>query len=333
MLDSILVTIIVLALFRFFINSIIGIAVAINAYKKRNPPQQKIEKTKNYSSSPIYNSKEKSKSSSPPIRYPPTPPSSMSYYQANTIPKSGDNGYKTRTYNSIYNTPKKTKAETASSLPKVNESNQNQMVLHTNTQPSLANRKISQNAKAIEALNKHLTPLFLCSNKKVGLFFEYSEAIFYKRAQKWAAENNCVVFSKVRIADIIYVPIDNKFSNNQEIFWGIAQKHFDFVVFRPITNHYGEFNLIPNLIIEIDGTSHSTDERKERDELIDTLIENYNAIPYAKRKLTLIHICAQDLPHPDSLWEVIKCINIKEIHLNRVSGSVDTILSTYVNKT
>lgn len=193
---------------------------------------------------------------------------------------------------------------------------------------------ISFNGAAISALNNDDgIPIYLCSNNwgRVGCFFEQSEAIFYQKAQQWAMANKCVIFAKVRIADIMYIPIDIRYNNSYTVFRALSQKHFDFVLARPKYMSGDEINMVPKLVVEIDGLSHNTDTRRERDELIDTLISKYNSKKQTFCKITLIHLEMQTLSNPNSLWRVKKCIQHGNVPPNDLWNSIGEILSQFIN--
>lgn len=195
-------------------------------------------------------------------------------------------------------------------------------------------KPISFNGAAISALNNDDgIPIYLCSNNwgRVGCFFEQSEAIFYQKAQQWAMANKCVIFAKVRIADIMYIPIDIRYNNSYTVFRALSQKHFDFVLARPKYMSGGEINMVPKLVVEIDGLSHNTDTRRERDELIDTRISKYNSKKQTFCKITLIHLEMQTLSNPNSLWRVKKCIQHGNVPPNDLWNSIGEILSQFIN--
>lgn len=78
----------------------------------------------------------------------------------------------------------------------------------------------------------------------------------YWRIRKWADSKNLIVFTKVRLADLVS-PRDNR---NQTLFWKIQAKHIDFVVC--------DQNINVKCIIELQDRSHYKPERIERDKFV-----------------------------------------------------------------
>lgn len=183
--------------------------------------------------------------------------------------------------------------------------------------------------KAIQALNQNKVPLSLCTLYNNGQFLEESEALFFEQANGWASKHGYVLFSKVRIADIIHISSLDKYQLNRTIFRAMALKHFDFVLFRPIRNESGKINLIPKLIIEIDGLSHYEESRRERDQFIDTLITKYNLQKKHLMKLILIHIGRQSVYDSNTLWGVIRCVQNGYEEVDNSWMTTDMLLSSY----
>jgi len=73
--------------------------------------------------------------------------------------------------------------------------------------------------------------------------------------------NSGVVFSKVRVADVLSPEKGLSRSDWQRAFNAISSKHFDFIVCEP-----GDCTI--KLAIELDDSSHGTSKAKQRDELI-----------------------------------------------------------------
>ncbi|MDA0148345.1 DUF2726 domain-containing protein [Vibrio sp. LaRot3] len=89
-----------------------------------------------------------------------------------------------------------------------------------------------------------------------------SELAFY-RALTVSVRNRHLVFSKVRIADVLS-PKKGEYdkSNWRRAFNQIACKHYDFVLCDPET-------LDIHMVIELDDSSHERGDRKERDAFVD----------------------------------------------------------------
>lgn len=89
-----------------------------------------------------------------------------------------------------------------------------------------------------------------------------SELAFY-RALTVSVKNRHLIFSKVRIADVLS-PKKGEYdkSNWRRAFNQIACKHYDFVLCDPET-------LDIHMVIELDDSSHERSDRKKRDVFVD----------------------------------------------------------------
>ncbi|EGU47019.1 hypothetical protein VII00023_02049 [Vibrio ichthyoenteri ATCC 700023] len=89
-----------------------------------------------------------------------------------------------------------------------------------------------------------------------------SELAFY-RALTVSVKNRHLIFSKVRIADVLS-PKKGEYdkSNWRRAFNQIACKHYDFVLCDPET-------LDIHMVIELDDSSHERNDRKKRDVFVD----------------------------------------------------------------
>lgn len=74
-----------------------------------------------------------------------------------------------------------------------------------------------------------------------------------------------IVFSKVRLADLLYIPRGTK--SRQAAFNRIQSKHIDFVVCDKDT-------IRPFLAIEFDDSSHDSPSRRKRDEFVDKAMKS-----------------------------------------------------------
>ncbi len=90
-----------------------------------------------------------------------------------------------------------------------------------------------------------------------------AELNFYRILNNICNELDCLLFSKVRVADIVKV---RSIENRQSYFNRIKSKHIDFVLCDK--NH-----LKPLLCIELDDKSHNNLKRIERDKFIDEIID------------------------------------------------------------
>ncbi|MGN0678338.1 MAG: DUF2726 domain-containing protein [Oscillospiraceae bacterium] len=184
---------------------------------------------------------------------------------------------------------------------------------------------------AILALNQNKVPLRLCTSANSGLFLDNYETFFYEDAVKWASQNNCVVFSKVRICDIIRIDNIERYKLNRTIFKAISSRHFDFVILSKICEPDGYTKLIPRMIVEIDGTSHYQSDRIERDNLIDNLICCYNFKQNREDfKLILLHLSMKSMETTNRQWNVIADVRANK---NKYSISeplhIEEILNLY----
>lgn len=96
--------------------------------------------------------------------------------------------------------------------------------------------------------------------KKRTYFFTKNELNFYRELAKETASLNLVLFSKVRLADIIEPR--EKGSTWQSQFNRIRSKHVDFVL-------CDLPSIKPVLVIELDDNSHDRTDRQERDSFVD----------------------------------------------------------------
>lgn len=100
--------------------------------------------------------------------------------------------------------------------------------------------------------------------KKKIYFFSKNELNFYRELDQKATELNLILFSKVRLADIVE-PI-GKGSNWQSQFNRIRSKHVDFIL-------CDLPSIKPVLVIELDDNSHNKPDRQERDTFVDRVLE------------------------------------------------------------
>lgn len=91
-------------------------------------------------------------------------------------------------------------------------------------------------------------------------FFSAAERSFYEVLRRVIPEHT--VFAKVRLADVIRVPKGTdawRAHQNR-----IDRKHLDFVIC--------DANLAPVAAVELDDSSHESEERRERDEFVDAAL-------------------------------------------------------------
>lgn len=99
--------------------------------------------------------------------------------------------------------------------------------------------------------------------RKKDYLFNGSELTFY-RILKIAIHGKLDLFSKVRLADVVYITGSEKY--NKYNWYRIQAKHLDFLLCAPDGR--------PLLAIELDGSSHNAPDRIERDKFIDEMLED-----------------------------------------------------------
>lgn len=102
--------------------------------------------------------------------------------------------------------------------------------------------------------------------------FTSAEFAFYKVLRS-AVGDRFTILVKVRIADL--VDVERGATKRQAKLNRIMKKHVDFVLCDPCT-------MVPTLAIELDGSSHEADDRRERDALVDAI--------YAAVGLPCLHV-------------------------------------------
>jgi very-short-patch-repair endonuclease len=86
-----------------------------------------------------------------------------------------------------------------------------------------------------------------------------AERSFYGALQQ-AAGNEHLIFAKIRVADLLYMPKGTQ--RRQSHFNRIQAKHIDFVL-------CDRDNIRPILAIELDDSSHAAASRQSRDQFVD----------------------------------------------------------------
>lgn len=100
-----------------------------------------------------------------------------------------------------------------------------------------------------------------------------NEWYFYKQLKPVADKLNYSILCKVRVADLVDIEKGLDKSRWQTAFNRINKKHIDFVLCKPE-------NLYPELLIELDDSTHKSDKVIKRDEFIEKLYEKtgYNLL-------------------------------------------------------
>jgi hypothetical protein len=94
------------------------------------------------------------------------------------------------------------------------------------------------------------------------LLLTNNELTFYRKLKPVADSHGFVVLSKIRIAD--YVEVIPGTSYYKGMFGKISQKHVDFALARPD-------NLQIEYLIELDDVTHTSRDRRERDQWVNGL--------------------------------------------------------------
>ncbi len=94
--------------------------------------------------------------------------------------------------------------------------------------------------------------------------FTYNEKDAYRKLKPMAEKLGYTVFAKVRLLDLVEPIKGNK--KYKAYFWKIQAKHVDFV----LCDH----KLVAKYIIELDDSSHNREDRKERDNFVDEVVES-----------------------------------------------------------
>ncbi len=92
-----------------------------------------------------------------------------------------------------------------------------------------------------------------------------NEWYFYKQLKPVADKLNYSILCKVRVADLVDIEKGLDKSQWQTAFNRINKKHIDFVLCKPE-------NLYPELLIELDDSTHKSDKVAKRDEFIEKIV-------------------------------------------------------------
>jgi len=127
-------------------------------------------------------------------------------------------------------------------------------------------------------------------------FFTITERNFYNKIVPIAEKMNTVIFSKVRLADLISVKEKSK---DYYKHWNkIKSKHIDFVICDK--NSYK-----PLFVLELDDKSHEKENRIERDKFVDNALSN--------AKVPIFHIKVSNSYNEDYINEIFKTFTNKDI--------------------
>lgn len=102
------------------------------------------------------------------------------------------------------------------------------------------------------------------SYHKNKYFLTDAEKNFFFVLKPIADRHNLLIFSKVRLLDLFFVPRYDRSSRSR-----IIQKHVDFVLCEPR-------NIDPICAIELDDSSHNQESRIERDDFVNKVFNSAN---------------------------------------------------------
>lgn len=93
-----------------------------------------------------------------------------------------------------------------------------------------------------------------------------NEYWFYKSLKEIADKYDFAVLAKIRFADLVEVSAEADKKEYMKYFGKIKSKHIDFILCK-------KDNLYPELLIELNDSSHNTEDRIKRDEFIKKIAE------------------------------------------------------------
>lgn len=125
------------------------------------------------------------------------------------------------------------------------------------------NNKKNSNGKDPEKENRKES-LPIAGAYQQRWMFTYNEKDAYQKLQKIAEEKGYTVFAKVRLLDLVEPKSGNP--RYKSYFNKIRSKHVDFVLC--------DKKLVAKIIIELDDSSHDTEDRKERDTFVDEVLKS-----------------------------------------------------------
>ena len=93
-----------------------------------------------------------------------------------------------------------------------------------------------------------------------------NEYWFYKSLKEITDKYDFAVLAKIRFADLVEVSAEADKKEYMKYFGKIKSKHIDFILCK-------KDNLYPELLIELNDSSHNTEDRIKRDEFIKKIAE------------------------------------------------------------
>ena len=113
-----------------------------------------------------------------------------------------------------------------------------------------------------------------------------NEKAQFKKLQEWAQSRGVIVFSKVRLLDLITPRKEQDNYTFKSLLWKIQAKHVDFVIC--------DQNIKTKCIVEINDNSHYRSDRQERDKFVVEVLQacGYKVLQtYNVTNEQLDHIC------------------------------------------
>lgn|GEM_PF-3378506 len=139
------------------------------------------------------------------------------------------------------------------------------------------------------------------------------ESEFFKILEPIVNKYGFRVKSKVRMADVINLTLDESQKNYWKYFKEISQKHFDFCICDPIS-------LAPVMIIELDDKSHESEKAKKSDRIKNIICNHIG--------LKLLRITLIDAIHIEKHFVSkfkIPCTNCGGIYMIRTNSKTDEL--------
>ena len=93
-----------------------------------------------------------------------------------------------------------------------------------------------------------------------------NEYWFYKRLKEIADKYGFAVLAKIRFADLVEVSVEADKKEYMNYFGKIKSKHIDFILCK-------KDNLYPELLIELNDSSHNKEDRIKRDKFVKKIAE------------------------------------------------------------
>jgi len=103
--------------------------------------------------------------------------------------------------------------------------------------------------------------------KKNKYLFSLTERSFYNVLEKITSKENYLLFSKVRMEDLLWIP--RNISSKERFGWRnrIKSRHVDFLI-------CDKENISPLLVIELDDSSHNTIKAKRKDAFVNKVFKD-----------------------------------------------------------